>query len=309
MALLALAVLAALGLVACGDSEPTATPEGLGDTRTRSTDGMVMVYVPGGTFQMGSSEAEIGAAFELCEQEHGSGECSKGWFEDESPQHTITLDAFWIDRTEVTNAQYKQCVEAGVCQAPTMCAFGEPTYQDASKADHPVVCVDWHGAQAYCEWAGGRLPTEAEWEYAARGLQGNIYPWGDEFECSRSNLDDETEVDDFVVLGGEGCDGYERTAPVGSFEDGASWCGALDMAGNVWEWVVDWYDADYYADSPARNPQGPDSGDSRVLRGSSWANRSIEVRSALRHWYPPHIRLDFMGLRCVVVPSAVALAH
>jgi formylglycine-generating enzyme required for sulfatase activity len=273
---------------------------------------MVMVYVPGGTFQMGSTDAEIDAAFEQCEQEYGSGQCSKDWFERESPQHTVTLDAFWIDKTEVTNAQFAAFLneqgnqtEGGVTWLELESAYclieqvsGE--YQPKSGYDdHPVIEVSWYGADAYCKWAGGRLPTEAEWEYAARGPGGSVYPWGNEFDCSRGNFDDETQIDDYVVPGGEGCDGYERTAPVGSFKDGASWCEALDMAGNVWEWVADWYDGDYYTDSPARNPQGPDSGDDRVLRGGSWGRVSYDVRSAYRYYRRPDVRRDFVGLRCV----------
>jgi len=186
--------------------EPTLPP---GVTWTRPADGMVMVHVPAGTFQMGSSESDPNA---------------EG---DEFPQHSVTLDALWIDRTEVTNAQYRRCVEAGACQAPTKCDWGSPNYGEDKKANHPVLCVDWHGAAAYCEWAGGRLPTEAEWEYAARGPDSFIYPWG-------NDLPDATLLNYAENVG--------DTSQVGSYSDGASWCGALDMAGNLWEWVADWYD-------------------------------------------------------------------
>jgi formylglycine-generating enzyme required for sulfatase activity len=264
---------------------PTPAP-GIGTTRVREeTDGAEMVYVPAGEFLMGSTEADSDA------------------YGDEKPQHTVNLDAFWIDRTEVTNAQFRRCVEAGACRAPTACDWGEPTYNDAGKADHPVVCVDWEQANAYCRWAGARLPTEAEWEKAARGTGGRVYPWGNDFDCRKGNFDDEQELDDDVVPGGPNCDGYLRTAPVGSYPAGASPYGALDMAGNVWEWAADWYDAGYYANSPAANPKGPDSGESRVLRGGSWGTNWSYVRAAYRNDYDPTNRAANLGLRCAASPG------
>jgi serine/threonine-protein kinase len=225
--------------------------------------------------------------------------------------HAVTLDEFWIDRYEVTNVQFAAFLNEEGNQteggATWLNLDGEDclieesggVFQSRSGyADHPVIEVSWYGAAAYCEWAEARLPTEAEWEYAARGTEGRIYPWGDEFECSRGNFDDETLLDDDVVPGGEGCDGYERTASVGSFPDGASWCGALDMAGNVWEWVADWYDADYYNRSPSEDPTGPSSGDYRVLHGGSWYSILDGVRSANRVKYNPDETLYNFGFRC-----------
>jgi len=253
--------------------EPALAP---GAPQTRPADSMVMVYVPGGTFQMGSSEGDSGA------------------HDDEFPQHTVTLDDFWIDQTEVTNAQYVLCVADGGCD--------ESAYADNDNYngdDHPVVGVSWHDADAYCKWAGGRLPTEAEWEYTARGEEGYIYPWGGEFDCSRGNFDDETELDSYVVPGGEGCDGYVRTAPVGSFPTGKSWCDALDMAGNVYEWTADWYGD--YPSGAQTNPAGPAAGDYKVLRGGGWSRNWGSVRAAYRHYNPPSIRYNLLGFRCAGV--------
>jgi formylglycine-generating enzyme required for sulfatase activity len=146
---------------------------------------MVLVYVPAGAFPMGSSEAAIDGAVEMCVRNSGTGECHRTWFEDESPQHMVTLDAFWIDRLEVTVAQYSQCVEAGHCTSVDCGPELNP-----KRPDQPVACVSWFDGQANCEWVGARLPTEAEWEYAARGPEGNIFPWGDDFDPVRLNYCD-----------------------------------------------------------------------------------------------------------------------
>lgn len=247
----------------------------LGDTSTRPADGMPMVYVPGGEFKMG-----------------GAGNLA-------DRKHTVALNGFWIDQAEVTNAQYRHCVEAGVCRAPTACSWGEPTYEDAAKADHPVLCVAWRDADVYCTWAGGRLPTEAEWEYAARGPDSAIYPWGDEFDGTRLNSCDANcpHLDHAVT---DYDDGYARTAPVGSYPEGASWCGALDLAGNVWEWVADWHGA--YPLTQQTNPTGPDSGSERLIRGGSWFdyNEYGFLRADNRHPFEPRATHDMIGFRCVV---------
>jgi formylglycine-generating enzyme required for sulfatase activity len=247
-------------------SMPLPTHAGLGATQTRSADGMTMVYVPAGTFPMGSADSDPDAQYE------------------EKPQHQVTLDAFWIDRTEVTNAQYARCVEAGACQKSALA-------DDArfNGADYPVVGVAWQNTVDYCRWAGGRLPSEAEWEYAARGPEGRFYPWGDTFDGSK------------VSSTGD-ADGYEYTAPVGSFPAGASWAGALDMAGNVYEWANNWYDE--YSSEPQANPSGPAGGQTRVLRGGGWYDTSESVRAAYRHGYSPDDPVDAFGFRCVVTPSA-----
>ena len=248
---------------------PEPGPYALGDTWTRPADGMGMVYVPAGEFQMGSTEGD----------------------NDEAPVHTVALDAFWLDHTEVTNAQYQKCVAAGDCEV-SRCASNS----DYNGAEQPVVCVSWHDAVAYCEWAGGRLLTEAEWEYAARGPEGLIYPWGNTFDGTRLNFCDKSCTFDWANQSVD--DGYEFTAPVGSYPDGASWAGALDLAGNVWEWVADWYGD--YSSGRQVNPTGPQNGDCRVLRGGSWHGNENNTRGANRDRSTPTDSDNSGGFRCGV---------
>jgi len=219
-------------------------------------DGSVMVYIPAGEFNMGSNTGDP----------------------DERPQLRVYLDAFYIDKTEVTDAQYRKCVEAGACDTP-----GKTTYYDnADYAQPPVVYVSWSDADAYCRWAGKRLPTEAEWEKAARGIGTRTYPWGEGIDCDHAQYNE--------------CGG--QTVPVGSKLKGASPYGALDMAGNVWEWVADWYDSGYYRESPARNPPGPGSGTLKVLRGGSWDHDQGFARCASRSGLVPSAKNSYVGFRC-----------
>ncbi|MBI9043582.1 MAG: formylglycine-generating enzyme family protein [Anaerolineaceae bacterium] len=236
----------------------TATPEfRIGLTEVSSKDGMILLAVPAGEFEMGSN----------------------GGGSDEKPIHTVYLDAYWMDQTEVTNAMYEKCVEAGKCEKPR-----GSDYENSSYSNHPVVYVDWQSAQDYCEWAGRRLPTEAEWERAARGTDGRTYPWGEGIDSSLANYGQ--NVND--------------TTKVGSYPQGASPYGALDMAGNVWEWVLDWYDSDYYSNSPAENPQGPSTGEYRVLRGGSWGYYGMLPRSAHRLRHDPSNDVSGLGFRCAL---------
>jgi formylglycine-generating enzyme required for sulfatase activity len=272
----------------------TPTPP-VGATRVRGKDGAVMVYVPAGGFLMGSTDEDIDTVVAEC------GGCAREVFTSEQPQHVVYLDAFWIDRTEVTNAQFAAFLsaqgnqtEGGVTwldQQSESCLIEgwSGQFQPKSGYDqHPVVEVTWYGANAYCAWAGKRLPTEAEWEYAARGPDGDIYPWGnDPPDCDRATY---WGQDGGCVRGG---------TVVGSYPSGASPYGALDMAGNVWEWVADWYQDDYYAQLPGRNPPGPDSGTYRIVRGGSWSSFAWRARTAYRYDHLPNDSISLIGFRCV----------
>jgi formylglycine-generating enzyme required for sulfatase activity len=264
----------------------TATP-GIGSTRISETDGMKLVYVPAGEFGMGSSEAQYFAAVRLCLNAGGKIDYCSQWEMLEKPLHTVYLDAFWMDQTEVTNAMYARCVSAGACQPPALpnSINHKQYYGEDQFADYPVIWVDWNQADAYCKWAGRQLPSEAQWEKAARGTDGRTYPWGEGIDCQKANYN--------------ACVG--DTARVGSYPAGASPYGALDMAGNVLEWVADWYSASYYSISPKRNPTGPPSGDTKLLRGGSWdVDIYGNARSAYRTYTEPSTHLSDIGFRCAI---------
>lgn len=194
---------------------------------------------------------------------------------DATPQHSLHLEGFWIDRYEVTNADYRACVEASACPEPHDLRF----YNDPADANHPVVYITWYAAQDYCTWNGKRLPSEAEWEKAARGDGGSSFPWGNEFNPGRLNAGRQ--------LGG--------TSAVGSYPQGASPYGALDMAGNVWEWVADWYAA-----YPGSNYQSDFFGEKyKVVRGGSWNHPVEDAHSYHRDIAYPGRALAVVGFRCV----------
>jgi formylglycine-generating enzyme required for sulfatase activity len=240
--------------------------------------GVEMVLIPAGKFRMGSDEGEA----------------------DEQPAHVVDLDAYYIDKYEVTNAHYKNCVLEGYCQPPqnTISYTRSSYYENSEFNQYPVIYVDWFMANTFCEWRAARLPTEAEWEKAARDGDGRIYPWGNNFDCTNGNFDDETKYDPDVVSGGENCDGYPDTAPVGSYTLNESPYGVYDMAGNVWEWVSDWYSESYYSLLVDKNPKGPNSGEYRGTRGGSWLSNEIFSRSLNRGKYEP-LNADFyIGFRC-----------
>jgi len=228
-----------------------------------------MVLIPSGSFQMGK----------------------EGSSRNEMPVHSVYLDAFFMDKTEVTNHQYAKCIQEGICKELYYAHsfshenyFGSPEYDN-----YPVIHASWEHARDFCEWRGARLPTEAEWEKAARGgLEGQSFPWGDQDpDCSIANY-----------LGKDGyCIG--DTASVGSYPPNGY--GLFDMSGNVWEWVSDCYKRDYYSQSPERNPPGPLCTNNRVLRGGSWTDSRIYLGVATRYWYQADHRgfgLNYIGFRC-----------
>jgi eukaryotic-like serine/threonine-protein kinase len=254
---------------------PTLTP-GIGSTLT-GKDGMTLLYVPAGEFTMGSDADAY-----------------------EQPAHTVYLDAFWIDQTEVTNAMYAKCVQDGPCSAPSSSKSStrDRYYGNSQFDNYPVIYVHWFMASAYCKWREARLPTEAEWEKAARGENAFVYPWGNEFDGTRLNFCDKNCALDWANKSFD--DGFADTSPVGNFPNGASPYGVLDMAGNVLEWVADWYSDTYYASSPTSNPLGPDSGVYRVARGGSWYTMDDFAFSTSRAKGYPETAEIGSGFRCAL---------
>lgn len=235
------------------------TPQQTTDTYTRSIDDMDMALVPEGEFTMGHDV---------------------GIMPHERPAHLVKLSEYWIDQYEVANAQYKLCIEDGACTEPT-----NIDNEDWNGDGYPAI-VTWEQADTYCSWAGASLPTEAQWEKAARGTDERMYPWGDEFDEAKANLS------------GDG-DGYTFSSPVGSFEGDISPYGLYDMAGNAGEWTTDWYDENYYENSPYENPTGPASGTKKVQRvpvanggGGPQKSRTIARYAADPNW-------EF-GFRCIM---------
>jgi sulfatase modifying factor 1 len=320
---LVLAVLAVPLHILAAQQPRTVASDNLDETEVQSfigLDGAPMILIPGGTFRMGSPQEEVERMVKDCQARHFGGRVCWEWFQDEAPRHRVSLDAFYLDTYEVTNRLFERFVRATAYQTTAEQAGkakawlegkglqeiiganwrrpeGSQTVFVSQRNEHPVVTVSWLDANAYCRWAGKRLPSEAEWEYAARAGTSTAYWWGNGSPGSRlvANLADES-ASHLVgsILAGYN-DGYARTAPVGSFEPNP-W-GLFDMLGNVAEWTDDWY-GDFYGASPEMNPKGPSSGHYKVIRGGAWANGLLRVRSAHRDWDTPNYRHDSIGFRC-----------
>ena len=246
--------------------QPGAVPTtSAGQQEVTGKDGAPMAIVPAGEFMMGSNQGD----------------------DDEKPAHRVNLDAFYMDTYEVTVGQYAKFLEATGLESPKEWnTMNKPQHQK-----RPVVYVDWADAATYCKWAGKRLPTEAEWEKAARGTDGRVYPWGNE-PPTRLHAN----------FGKENWNDHAALTPVGILEDGKSPYGIYDMAGNVWEWTSDWYDKNYYKNSPAQNPKGAASGEYKVIRGGSWYFNPRYLRSANRLNSKPAGRHNGNGFRCAKTP-------
>ena len=234
-----------------------------GQVEINDSKGVAMRLVPAGEFAMGSNNGNA----------------------DEKPVHQIYLDAYYMDKYEVTNGLYKICVNAGECDSPSDTkSYARASYYGNSEFEnYPVIFVDWNQAKTYCEWRGARLPTEAEWEKAARGTDRRTYPWGN--DSPNSNLLNYNDV-------------ASDTTEVGKYPKGVSLYGLYDMAGNVWEWVNDWYGETYYQSSPSSNPFGPGPGENRALRGGSWRDGDFIVRTSYRDWSNPASTRSILGFRC-----------
>jgi formylglycine-generating enzyme required for sulfatase activity len=210
---------------------------------------------------------------------------------DQQPIHAVYLDSYYIDAYEVSNASYKACVDAGVCQPPNeISSTTHPSYYIDSKFDnYPVVNVNWSEAETYCKWRDARLPTEAEWEKTARGIGGRTYPWGNLLDCSFANYFD---------IGGTQCFVIGDTTPADKYVKGVSPFGVYGLVGNVSEWVSDWYSENYYSASAPYNPQGAESGKYRVIRGGSWKDDATSMLPTIRNWYNPESSSNTIGFRC-----------
>lgn len=252
-----------------------------------------MALVPAGCFMMGSTFQQVDNAFEQCERQRGTSQCKREWYDVETPQTRICFEKpFWIGRYEVTNAQYKECVDDGECSPPSdHIYFNSPEF-----TDYPVVFVDWFQADTYCKWEGGRLPRENEWEYAARGPDGLFYPWGNAFDPNSLNFCDKNCNFEYRDLSAD--DGYSQLAPIGSYESGMSWIGALDMVGNAWEWISDIYQA--YPYNTNREGEVPAKRSSvMVLRGGSWINANqASLRATSRNGNYATNTFEYRGFRC-----------
>ncbi len=287
------------------EADPTPLPVSI---RSETAD---MLLINEGTFEMGALTSQLmeacGAFFETCDE---------GWFTSSEPIHNVVVDAFYVDIFEVTNEAFLDFINdvgeiEGACEGQECISLADSQIEAGDDGvfivedafiNHPVTGVTWYGADAFCTWRGARLPSEAEWEMAAswdaEASTKTLYPYGDEFDGALANTCDINCTEDYA--GQDFDDGFAASSPVGSIEDGRSPSGAYDMAGNVWEWVGDWYDGAYYAQSEESNPVGPDDGEDKVVRGGSWVDTGNFSASTVRFPAPPAESGDSIGFRCVV---------
>lgn len=244
----------------------------------RDESGVTQVFVPAGCFQMGTDQAELDAQIDRLDAPEWAANAAQKY---ETPAHNVCVtNDYWIDRTEVTNQAFAAFVEAGGYEKTDYWSEAGKKWLSgqyigilplpcgsSDQPDHPRACITFYEAEAYAAWRGGRLPTEAEWEYAARGPESRVYPWGDEWIADNAHIV-----------------GHTSTAPVGQYLAGASWVGTLDMSGNVMEWVQDWLGEGYYADSPFNDPKGPETGSKKAEKGGWWGSNPFVARSAYKHF-------------------------
>ena len=270
---------------------------------TLAQDGTDTVLIPAGSFVMGSDEAEIELATAMCRRDPYGDETCERLFNNELEVHQVMLSAYFIDRTEVTVASYRRCVELGHCRPAPYASGG----QRFNRADLPATLVDWNDARAYCQFAGGRLPTEAEWERAARGREGRRFPWGDLYNARLSNHGSRPRWFATLLDPTDDRDGFAELAPVGAFPSGRTPDGIDDLAGNVAEWVADVINANSLEDLlntryPAASdvdPKGQSVGTFRVTRGGSWMDAAPWLRGAAREFRLANAREPSLGFRCV----------
>lgn len=289
----------------------------IGSTKVNEIDKAELVFVPSGEFTMGIDEENLEWLLSLqsCEKIG----CEREMFDDVTPSHVVYLDNYWIYKNEVTNAEFALFIEDTDYVTTAEKTDGSLVYSNfiwltrdganwlspegsesniLTRTSYPVVHISWIDAKSYCEWAGGDLPSEAEWEKAARGEDAQLFPWGYQLPTGeRTNYCDYNCPDNFLGTGQD--DNFIFTAPIGTYPSGISPYGALDMAGNVSEWVSDWYSENYYSESPYENPKGPETGDTRIFRGGSWESVEFYLTGFYRRPISPNFSSDFLGFRCV----------
>jgi eukaryotic-like serine/threonine-protein kinase len=271
-------------------SSPTPFPAEISDK-----NGVSMRFVPAGEFTMGDTSAQA-----LAECQKYRTDCKQAWFTDEEPPTNVYLDAFYIDTYEVSNLLYRECVDVGACQPPIkISSYTHPSYYGNSEfSNYPVIYVDWNMANAYCAWRGARLPTEAEWEKAARGADGNVYPWGNNFNGINANYCDKNCSQSYANKNYD--DGYNDVAPIDAYPKGVSVYGVYNLAGNVWEWVSSLYQPYPYSATDGRENLNA-LGD-RVQRGGSWFSYDNNLRSVARSSDKPANATVHVGFRCARNP-------